>query len=489
MQKIPLLLVLITLFHCSPATAGTINGDIPDFDPAKHAIYVTLSVTGPLGTSKDQVRVNDKGHFSFACSLPYDMEVTVSYNDKPIPLLVAYNDSTWVSFYAKNMDTYNYFPHLSTKGKYAKTNRLFWHSNYWLQTLLNENSNPFMVARQYTNHDYKQLRMKQWEKNRDQLLIYAKDSIDHDALTRQWLQTSIDYGAGSDLSLYPYIGKMDTTFCDTDPYFDFIHSLAVNNTAAVPFACYNTFLKHLSGAYEITSNIYKGYRHRGEVTLANGKTYSFPLYLERLLTLPDGVGKQIVLARFFKERLNVNDELWKAVARQYLDTLYRYAPDYAPMVTQEKPAALTTLTQMMNEFDGPAALKKELLQFFEGTKDKVVYIDFWFTNCPPCMRELGRYNALIDTLKQKKVDFIFFGVYMDEPEWKETIAKYQLKGKHFLLTRNQLSFFEKYFNVASYPHHTLIDKQGIVAYPSNAPRMYGDGNFTNVYEKLALLSQ
>ena len=39
--------------------------------------------------------------------------------------------------------------------------------------------------------------------------------------------------------------------------------------------------------------------------------------------------------------------------------------------------------------------------------NKVVFVNFWFTNCPPCMAEMKALNQLYDTLKGNR-DFVFF---------------------------------------------------------------------------------
>jgi hypothetical protein len=49
---------------------------------------------------------------------------------------------------------------------------------------------------------------------------------------------------------------------------------------------------------------------------------------------------------------------------------------------------------------------------------------------------------------------------MENEEWKKTIEKFKLKGSHYLLSKNQLAFFEKYFKVKSFPHHQLIKSDG-----------------------------
>ncbi|MEX2568517.1 MAG: thioredoxin-like domain-containing protein [Cyclobacteriaceae bacterium] len=120
------------------------------------------------------------------------------------------------------------------------------------------------------------------------------------------------------------------------------------------------------------------------------------------------------------------------------------------------------IISLINNYDISENEKTELLSLYNSAKGKVIFHDFWFSNCAPCMKELPNYNDLIVTTEKENVEFIFYGVYMRNEEWKKTIDKFGLKGNHHLLTKNQLAFFEKYFGVHGFPHHQITKSNGMI---------------------------
>lgn len=71
---------------------------------------------------------------------------------------------------------------------------------------------------------------------------------------------------------------------------------------------------------------------------------------------------------------------------------------------------------------------------------------------------------------------------MDEKKWKEKVRKSKIKGTHYLLSKNQRAFFERYFNLKGFPHHQIIDKAGKI-YKDNFPQVIPQ-NFESILEKL-----
>lgn len=163
------------------------------------------------------------------------------------------------------------------------------------------------------------------------------------------------------------------------------------------------------------------------------------------------------------------------VPEKYQDSLKYFVSDkLLNQVKSFEKFETLDIVSLIEDYDIPEHEKTELLALYNNAKGKVIYHDFWFTNCAPCMKELPNYNDLIATTDNKKVEFIFYGAYMKNDEWKKTIDKFKLKGKHHLLTKNQLAFFEKYFKVHGFPHHHIIRSNGTIgnkvnikAYPSN----------------------
>ena len=163
------------------------------------------------------------------------------------------------------------------------------------------------------------------------------------------------------------------------------------------------------------------------------------------------------------------------IPEKYQDSLKGYVNNnlLSQVKSLEKSETLDIVTLIQN-YKIPENEKEALLVIYNNAKGKVIYHDFWFTNCAPCIRELPNYNDLIATTNEQDIEFIFYGAYMKNEEWKKTIDKFKLKGKHHLLTKNQLAFFEKYFGVHGFPHHRIINSNGMIGeevnfgvYPNN----------------------
>lgn len=93
-------------------------------------------------------------------------------------------------------------------------------------------------------------------------------------------------------------------------------------------------------------------------------------------------------------------------------------------------------------------------------KGKVIVLNFWFINCPPCRQEIPQLNELVAEYKNNP-DVIFLAVATDE--------KYELKN--FLKTNpynyniiDGGSYIASKYGVKLYPTHAIIDKNGKVKF-------------------------
>ncbi len=95
---------------------------------------------------------------------------------------------------------------------------------------------------------------------------------------------------------------------------------------------------------------------------------------------------------------------------------------------------------------------------------KVVVLNFWFTNCPPCLKEIPELNKLVEEYKGK--DVVFLGFATDdkgsiESFIKENPFKYELIPS---ATNLMLKFLvpDKSGNLETkFPTHIVVDREGI----------------------------
>ena len=91
---------------------------------------------------------------------------------------------------------------------------------------------------------------------------------------------------------------------------------------------------------------------------------------------------------------------------------------------------------------------------FNETKNKVVFINFWATWCPPCIAEMPSIQKLYDDYKDK-VTFVF----ISNEDWN-TINGFYIKNNCNLPTYNTLSKTPGQLKSNSIPATFIIDKKG-----------------------------
>lgn len=89
---------------------------------------------------------------------------------------------------------------------------------------------------------------------------------------------------------------------------------------------------------------------------------------------------------------------------------------------------------------------------FSTTKNKVVFISFWATWCPPCIAEMPSMQKLYKDYKNKVV-FLFV-----TNEDLETVSKFYSKHKYNFPTYNQLTRTPKELESSSIPATFIISK-------------------------------
>lgn len=179
-----------------------------------------------------------------------------------------------------------------------------------------------------------------------------------------------------------------------------------------------------------------------------------------------------MFARFF--HLNLTK-----LPPSYVDSVStKVNPSLAFNILQKSESKQRPIIELLDSYDLPDSEKQPLIELYQQLKDKIVYHDFWFTGCVPCMNELPHYNGLIEQADDV-IAFVFFGAHMEEKEWRETVDHFQLKGVNYLLNKNQIAFFEKFFGVKGYPHHEILDSEGRMVEIGNIPGIR-PGNYPRI---------
>jgi len=93
--------------------------------------------------------------------------------------------------------------------------------------------------------------------------------------------------------------------------------------------------------------------------------------------------------------------------------------------------------------------------------NKVIFINFWFESCAPCIAEIDGFNEMFAKLKDKS-NFLFISFTFDpDSTIKKLIAKYNIEYKVIHIDRAEcyrLNFKN------GFPSSFILDKKGIIKY-------------------------
>lgn len=111
--------------------------------------------------------------------------------------------------------------------------------------------------------------------------------------------------------------------------------------------------------------------------------------------------------------------------------------------------------------------KAVALHDFRG---KVVYVDFWYSNCAPCLAEAPAATTLKKKFLGRDVVFLHISVDADQALWQRTMKKHALASPnsvHLLDPKGAKAATA--FAVAGYPTYWIIGRDGLI-WRSAAPR-------------------
>ena len=130
------------------------------------------------------------------------------------------------------------------------------------------------------------------------------------------------------------------------------------------------------------------------------------------------------------------------------------------MMELQKELAGAPEPTIANGTTAPNFIAKDLLGKMidlNDLKGKVVLLNFWFINCPPCRMEMPDLNELKEEYKNQEVAFI--GITFDQPEQiKEFFKKTPFE---FQIIPNAMPIIDDY-KISGYPTSIVIGKDGKV---------------------------
>ncbi|WP_437395268.1 TlpA family protein disulfide reductase [Flagellimonas lutimaris] len=426
---------------------------LENFDPLEHKSFIDLTVENATQPINQQLKVSDSGTVNVNFITTTKKEINFNYDGRNFNLIVSPNENIVINVEINELLDWSRFKQFEVDGVNSETNTLLMAHSHYMDSLIQSATTAGAKDGTYSEPEYKSVRLGEME---EQLKFFKKlisDKNITDNTFIDWGTAKIHYSAGTDLLLYPFYNPTNKEIDDNNEYFDFISKFQNKHTSEIAYLSYLNYLKYLAMSYVIIGNISNTYKVERS-KLPKGPTANFPIAFEMIKRLPETKDREYVMTYAYYH----ND---RGTPEKYRDSLNKYVgSDILERVEMTEDNENLNIRNLLKNYDISDKEKKELLDLYANTSDKVIFHDFWFATCYPCMFEFPYYNDLISSNNEEEVVFIFYGVYMDKSEWKKTIEKYELKGVHHLLSKDQLAFFQKYFGVKGFPHHQLVNAEG-----------------------------
>jgi thiol-disulfide isomerase/thioredoxin len=109
--------------------------------------------------------------------------------------------------------------------------------------------------------------------------------------------------------------------------------------------------------------------------------------------------------------------------------------------------------------------KKYVLKDLKG---KVVVLNFWFINCPPCRMEIPHLNNMVEGFKERD-DVVFLAVALDQSYELKNFLK-EMPFEYGIVDGG--SYVASQYGINLFPTHVVIDKEGKVIFHTSG---YGMG--------------
>jgi thiol-disulfide isomerase/thioredoxin len=457
-MKIHLFIIIFTFFFVSceqkksknmVKNISIINIAFNDYNPSEHKCFISLTIENNINPIQEQLKISDDGTLSFNFINTKKRELIFNYENREFSVLISPNEEINAEMKISELVDWNsnFDSFKVNSGENNETNNLLIEYTSLIDKIIA--SKPVS----FTNkNDYKENKITGMHKQLNEFDIFLKNEKIKNKEFINWGKTQIVCNAGIDLCFYSVVGKNNNKINDESDYFDFIDEINLNiNDNRIDYQVYLKYVKKLSTTFEIISNVSNKYSNEREVYKAE-KNANFPILFDIIKKRPKNNEKELLMGFIF--------ENGQIKPLSYLDSLKYYSKYKNDSKVNFNKNEKSNIITLLKNYDIPNQEKEELLNIYKNTEGKVVFHDFWFASCAPCMKELPNYNQLISENINNDVEFVFYGVYMKKDEWNKNIEKFKLKGQHHLLSKNQLAFFEKHFDIKGFPHHHLINSSG-----------------------------
>ncbi|WP_187263458.1 TlpA family protein disulfide reductase [Pontibacter beigongshangensis] len=267
---------------------------------------------------------------------------------------------------------------------------------------------------------------------------------------RRLAQTEIEYGYAN----------------DRITYFDLREQMVRSENRLTPSANYFHYLQELDMQREqnLLSPAFVGFlsNYTTHLAKAAGKTDTNPDYYTTRYTLAKqklaGQVQALALSQVLKQ------SLLKGQSKQSEELLADF------QTVMQEPEVLAYFRKLYNEnkqlATGSLAPDFKLLDAqgkevsLSDFKGRLVYLNFWSTNCGMCLNDMPYLQELHKNLSGQPVVFISVGMDDDEEAWRNTVSRRNLPGVQLYKSLSPDVIAE--YGIKELPAYFLIDEAGNV---------------------------
>lgn len=104
---------------------------------------------------------------------------------------------------------------------------------------------------------------------------------------------------------------------------------------------------------------------------------------------------------------------------------------------------------------------------------KIIYVDFWFTACQPCIKEIS-YSKALQEFFSKDTNIVFLNICIEntqrKPNWKQMVRDKQITGRNlfYALNRPQKVNLKREYEIM-FPTYLIVSREMKVL-GNDAPR-------------------